>query len=80
MLERFQAERTFSLKDNGYDVLRLLWRPWWFIPVLYSLPCQQLLSTLGLPTLGWGASLLLSAGCAWLSRTYIERRALGQAV
>ena len=47
---------------------------------IYSFPCQQLLYAAGVAAAGlstyFAASLLASAGCAWLSWTFIERPAL----
>jgi peptidoglycan/LPS O-acetylase OafA/YrhL len=49
---------------------------------IYSFPCQQLLFALGLASLPVsifiGASLVLSAGCAWMSWNFVERPALGR--
>jgi peptidoglycan/LPS O-acetylase OafA/YrhL len=49
---------------------------------IYSFPCQQLLFALGVASLPAAvfilASLLLSAGCAWLSWTFVEKPALGR--
>ena len=49
---------------------------------IYSFPCQHLLFALGVASLPVAvfivASLLLSAGCAWLSWTLVERPALGR--
>jgi peptidoglycan/LPS O-acetylase OafA/YrhL len=48
---------------------------------IYSFPCQQLLFSLGIATAGFPiyflASLLTSAGCAWLSWSFVEKPALG---
>jgi peptidoglycan/LPS O-acetylase OafA/YrhL len=50
---------------------------------IYSFPCQQLLFAAGFASAGLpiycAASLLASAGCAWLSWTFIERPALHRA-
>lgn len=47
---------------------------------IYSFPCQQLLFSFGVADAGvvvfFAASLLVSAGCAWLSWTFIEKPAL----
>lgn len=47
---------------------------------IYSFPCQQLLFSLGVAAAGVGVffatSLLASAGCAWLSWTFVEKPAL----
>jgi len=47
---------------------------------IYSFPCQQLLFALGVASAGvlafFAASLLLSAVCAWLSWTLVERPSL----
>lgn len=47
---------------------------------IYSFPCQQLLFAAGAASAGlpvyFAASLLASAGCAWLSWTFVERPAL----
>jgi peptidoglycan/LPS O-acetylase OafA/YrhL len=47
---------------------------------IYSFPCQQLLFAAGVAAAGlpayFAASLLASAGCAWLSWTFVERPAL----
>lgn len=49
---------------------------------IYSFPCQQLLFAAGAASAGlpvfFVASLLASAGCAWLSWNFVERPALGR--
>lgn len=47
---------------------------------IYSFPCQHLLFSMGVAKAGFtvyfAASLLASAGCAWLSWTFVEKPAL----